>query len=130
MWKGDSKIKHDGKSCCWVVGTFILILYVIFRLMVAISCLSLQTVFIISVCNSQLLDFIENELIRVLSFIPGVATILPNLIRKLHTIRDKYMSPSPPVSSNIKVIYTHISVISIPMHDALGLQQYFCQGLI
>ena len=98
-----------------------LVLDIIFRLMVVISCLSSQTVFIISVCNYQLLNFIENELIRVLSFVPGVATILPDLIRKLHTIRDKYMSPSPPVSSNIKVIYTQISVISIPMQNALGL---------
>lgn len=73
----------------------------------------IQTVFIISVCNYQLLDFIENELIRMLSFIPGVATILPDLIRKLHTIRDKYMSPSPPVSSNIKVKSWDLSLASI-----------------
>ncbi|XVF31336.1 hypothetical protein REPUB_Repub16aG0136900 [Reevesia pubescens] len=73
----------------------------------------IQTVFIISVCNYQLLDFIENELIRVLSFIPGVATILPNLIRILHIIRDKYMSPSPAVSSNIKVKRWDLSLASI-----------------
>ncbi|XWS64540.1 hypothetical protein CRYUN_Cryun05aG0012800 [Craigia yunnanensis] len=73
----------------------------------------IQTVFIISICNYQLFDFIENELIRVLSFIPGVATILPNLIRKLHTIRDKYMSPSPPVSSNIQVKRWDLSFASI-----------------
>ncbi|XVF41923.1 hypothetical protein PTKIN_Ptkin01aG0319700 [Pterospermum kingtungense] len=73
----------------------------------------IQTVFIISVCNYQLLDFIENELIRVLSFVPGVATILPDLIRKLHTIRDKYLSPSPPVSSNIKVKRWDLSLASI-----------------
>ncbi|XWS57534.1 hypothetical protein CRYUN_Cryun09bG0182700 [Craigia yunnanensis] len=73
----------------------------------------IQTVFIISVCNYQLLDFIENELIRVFSFIPGVATILPDLIRKLRTIRDKYVSPSPPVSSNIKVKRRYLSLASI-----------------
>ncbi|OMO62562.1 vacuole membrane protein 1 [Corchorus capsularis] len=73
----------------------------------------IQTVFIISVCNYQLLDFIEHELIRVLSFIPGLATILPNLIMKLHTIRDKYMSPSPPVSSNVKVNKWNLSLASI-----------------
>ncbi|XVF06085.1 hypothetical protein REPUB_Repub06bG0017900 [Reevesia pubescens] len=73
----------------------------------------IQTVFIISVCNYQLLDFIENELIRVLSFVPGVATILPNLIRNLHTIRDKYMSHSPPISSNIKVKRWNLSLASI-----------------
>ncbi|KAK6233111.1 hypothetical protein SCA6_003184 [Theobroma cacao] len=73
----------------------------------------IQTVFIISVCNYQLLDFIENELIRVLSFIPGLATILPNLIMKLQTIRDKYLSPSPPVSSNIKVKRWDLSLASM-----------------
>ncbi|KAE8678958.1 Vacuole membrane protein KMS1 [Hibiscus syriacus] len=73
----------------------------------------IQTVFIISVCNYQLLDFIENEFVRVLSFIPGLATIMPNLIGKLHTVRDKYMSPSPPVPANIKVNKWDLSVASI-----------------
>lgn len=59
----------------------------------------IQTAFIISVCNNQLLDLIENQLVRVLGLIPGVASFLPNIISKLHTAREKYMAASPPVSS-------------------------------
>ncbi|XP_058001065.1 vacuole membrane protein KMS1 isoform X1 [Hevea brasiliensis] len=63
----------------------------------------IQTVFIISVCNNQLLDWIENELIWVLSFVPGLDSVLPKLIGKLHAIKEKYMSPVPPLPSNNKV---------------------------
>lgn len=63
---------------------------------------SLQTVFIISVCNNQLLDWMENELIWVLSLVPGFAPVLPNLVAKLHTMRAKYLKPQQP-SSHIKV---------------------------
>ncbi|KAI5649125.1 hypothetical protein M9H77_35130 [Catharanthus roseus] len=63
----------------------------------------IQTLFIISVCNNQLLHWIENELIWVLSFIPGFNSILPDLIAKLHSMRDKYLAPKPTVPSNIKV---------------------------
>ncbi|XP_049414263.1 vacuole membrane protein KMS1-like isoform X4 [Solanum stenotomum] len=59
----------------------------------------IQTAFIISVCNNQLLDLIENQLVRVLGLIPGVASFLPNIISKLHIAREKYMAASPPVSS-------------------------------
>ncbi|KAH7573757.1 hypothetical protein JRO89_XS03G0203000 [Xanthoceras sorbifolium] len=61
----------------------------------------IQTVFIISVCNNQLLDWIENELIWILSHVPGFAPVLPNLVAKLHAIRARYLKPQPP--SNIKV---------------------------
>lgn len=61
----------------------------------------IQTVFIILVCNNQLLDWIENELIWVFSFIPGLSAILPDLISKLHAAKQKYMTPPP--SSNMKV---------------------------
>jgi hypothetical protein len=60
----------------------------------------LQTVFIISVCNNQLLSWIENELIWIFSLIPGFASVLPNLIVKLNAAKDKYMNP---VASNMKV---------------------------
>ncbi|KAF7145583.1 hypothetical protein RHSIM_Rhsim04G0206000 [Rhododendron simsii] len=63
----------------------------------------IQTVFIISVCNNQLLDWIENEMIWVLSFIPGLASALPNLVSKLKAMRAKYMATPPPMSSKIKV---------------------------
>ncbi|XP_071722650.1 vacuole membrane protein KMS1-like [Rutidosis leptorrhynchoides] len=62
----------------------------------------IQTVFIISVCNNQLLDWIENELILVLGLIPGFdSSYLHNLKTKIDAMKDKYMKPSPP--SNIKV---------------------------
>jgi len=62
-----------------------------------------QTIFIISVCNNQLLNWIENELIWVLSLIPGFAPALPHLTAKLHAMKEKYMAPAPPASSDMKV---------------------------
>lgn len=59
----------------------------------------IQAAFIISVCNNQLLDLIENQLVRVLGLLPGVASFLPNIISKLYIAREKYMAASPPVSS-------------------------------
>ncbi|GLT99665.1 hypothetical protein SLE2022_170890 [Rubroshorea leprosula] len=63
----------------------------------------IQTAFIISVCNNQLLNWVENELIWVLSLAPGLDSSLPKLTAKLHAVRDKYLAPAPPVHSNIKV---------------------------
>ncbi|KAK2371799.1 meiotic spindle pole body protein Kms1 [Trifolium repens] len=60
----------------------------------------IQTVFIISVCNNQLLDWIENEFIWVLSHIPGFASVLPKLIANLHAMKDKYLKAPYPVSPN------------------------------
>ncbi|KAL3641997.1 meiotic spindle pole body protein Kms1 [Castilleja foliolosa] len=62
----------------------------------------IQTVFIISVCNNQLLHWIENELIWVLSFLPGFDSILSNLIPKLHSMKDKYLATKSHVPTNIK----------------------------
>ncbi|KAJ6775526.1 MEMBRANE-ASSOCIATED PROGESTERONE RECEPTOR COMPONENT-RELATED [Salix purpurea] len=45
------------------------------------------------------LTFIENEIIRLLSFVPGLATVLPKLVAKLQIIRNKYMAPTPTVSN-------------------------------
>ncbi|XP_059649887.1 vacuole membrane protein KMS1-like [Cornus florida] len=73
----------------------------------------IQTVFIISVCNNQLLDWIENELIWLLGLIPGFSSALPNLIAKLHAMKDKYMATPPPVPSNIKVKKWDLSFASI-----------------
>ncbi|GKV42760.1 hypothetical protein SLEP1_g50134 [Rubroshorea leprosula] len=63
----------------------------------------IQTAFIISVCNNQLLNWVENELIWVLSLAPGLDSSLPKLTAKLHAVRDKYLAAPPPVHSNIKV---------------------------
>lgn len=57
----------------------------------------IQTVFIIAMCNNQLLELVENELIWVLGLIPGFSSVLPTIVSKLHMIQDKYLSP--PVSS-------------------------------
>ncbi|KAE8663461.1 Vacuole membrane protein KMS1 [Hibiscus syriacus] len=61
----------------------------------------IQMVFIISVCNNQLLDWIENELIWILGFIPGFDTFLPTLTAKLHAAKDKHLAPRP-LPTNIK----------------------------
>ncbi|RWW77688.1 hypothetical protein BHE74_00014133, partial [Ensete ventricosum] len=61
----------------------------------------IQTVFIISLCNNQLLEWLENELIWVLGLIPGFSSVLPNLIDKLHMVQNKYLStpvPEPTLS--------------------------------
>ncbi|KAL5541597.1 hypothetical protein UlMin_009307 [Ulmus minor] len=63
----------------------------------------IQTFFIISVCNNQLINWIENELIWVLSFIPGLASFLPKVIRKVDAMKEKYLTTSSTVTSNIKV---------------------------
>ncbi|XP_022738759.1 vacuole membrane protein KMS1-like [Durio zibethinus] len=62
----------------------------------------IQTVFIISVCNNQLLDWIENELIWVLSLIPGLDAFLPTLTAKLHAVKEKYLATPRTMPSNIK----------------------------
>ncbi|CAK8539157.1 unnamed protein product [Lathyrus sativus] len=60
----------------------------------------IQTVFIISVCNNQLLDWIETELIWVLSHVPVFASVLPKLVANLHAMKAKYLKAPQPVSPN------------------------------
>ncbi|KAH9682739.1 vacuole membrane protein KMS1 [Citrus sinensis] len=60
----------------------------------------------------QLLDWIENELIWVLSLVPGFAPVLPSLVAKLHTMRAKYLKPQQP-SSHIKVKKWDFSFASV-----------------
>ncbi|KAJ0982302.1 hypothetical protein J5N97_010557 [Dioscorea zingiberensis] len=52
----------------------------------------IQTVFIICVCNNQLLEWVENELLWVLGLFPGFSYMLPNIITKLHLAKEKYLS--------------------------------------
>ncbi|XP_041000840.1 vacuole membrane protein KMS1-like [Juglans microcarpa x Juglans regia] len=73
----------------------------------------IQTVFVISVCNNQLLNWIENELIWLLSLIPGFASVLPGLVVKLNAVKAKYLTAPPPVASNIKVKKWDFSLASI-----------------
>ncbi|XP_015875210.3 vacuole membrane protein KMS1-like isoform X2 [Ziziphus jujuba] len=73
----------------------------------------IQTVFIISVCNNQLLDLIENKLIWLLSQFPVLGPLIPNLSGKLHTVKEKYMHASHQVPSNTKVKRWNLSFASI-----------------
>ncbi|KAI3970031.1 hypothetical protein MKW92_007343 [Papaver armeniacum] len=74
----------------------------------------IQTAFIISVCNNQLLDWIENELIWVLGFVPGLSSVLPNLISKLHAVKEKYLAPPAPMSSSDEVQkWWNLSITSV-----------------
>ncbi|KMZ62210.1 hypothetical protein ZOSMA_482G00020 [Zostera marina] len=52
----------------------------------------IQSTFIIILYNNQLLELMENELIWIFNHIPGLSFILPNMIRKLHKIREAYLS--------------------------------------
>ncbi|KAL9683582.1 hypothetical protein QQ045_015404 [Rhodiola kirilowii] len=73
-----------------------------------------NTVFIISVCNNQLLDWpIENELIWLLSQVPGFAAVLPNIVAKLNAMRDKYLAAPAPTPAHIKVKKWDFSFASI-----------------
>lgn len=64
----------------------------------------MQTIFIIAVCNNQLLDWIENELIWILSFVPGFSSVLPGVIAKLNAVKAKYLkAPSHAMTANPKV---------------------------
>ncbi|KAL8162698.1 hypothetical protein V2J09_014187 [Rumex salicifolius] len=73
----------------------------------------IQTVFIISICNNQLLHWVENELIWALSFIPGISSTLPGMITKLHSIKDKYLLATPPGPPDTKVKKWRLSFSSI-----------------
>ncbi|XP_073308977.1 vacuole membrane protein KMS1-like [Primulina huaijiensis] len=70
----------------------------------------MQTVFVISVCNNQLIEWIENKLIWALSFIPGLDSILPDLSVKLHSIKEKYLAIEAQAPSNIQVKKWNISL--------------------
>lgn len=59
----------------------------------------IQTVFIISVCNNQLFQWVENEFIWVLGHIPGFSSMLPNIVAKLHKLKQKFISSRFPDSA-------------------------------
>ncbi|ONM37366.1 Vacuole membrane protein KMS1 [Zea mays] len=58
----------------------------------------IQTLFIVSLCNNQLLYLIEKELIWIFGHVPGFSATLPSVIARLHAAKDKYLSPPAPVS--------------------------------
>ncbi|KAK6915578.1 SNARE associated Golgi protein [Dillenia turbinata] len=75
----------------------------------------IQAVFIISVCNNQLLELVENRLIWLFSLVPGLAPILPDIINKLNNVKEKYMAPSAPTPdpSETKVKKWDLSFASV-----------------
>ncbi|KAL8171347.1 hypothetical protein V2J09_023151 [Rumex salicifolius] len=73
----------------------------------------IQTVFIISVCNNQLLHWVENDMIWVLSFIPGLPSVLPSMINKLHGVKDRYLTVTPPGPPDSEVKKWRLSLGSI-----------------
>ncbi|KAG7026241.1 Vacuole membrane protein KMS1 [Cucurbita argyrosperma subsp. argyrosperma] len=73
----------------------------------------IQTIFIIAVCNNQLLDWIENELLWILSFVPGFSSILPGLVAKLNAVKSKYLKAPSQVAANAKANKWDFSVSSI-----------------
>lgn len=89
----------------------------------------MQTVFIISVCNNQLLNWIESELLWTFSFIPGVASVLPPVVAKLQAIKDKYMAATPPDSSRIKVINFFVRFLFLNKTDIVfNFDGFFFSG--
>ncbi|KAH7665654.1 Vacuole membrane protein VMP1 protein [Dioscorea alata] len=64
----------------------------------------IQTVFIICVCNNQLLEWVENELFWVLGLFPGFSYMLPNIITKLHLAKERYLSAPAPVTAAVSDI--------------------------
>ncbi|CAN8306199.1 unnamed protein product [Cochlearia groenlandica] len=88
----------------------------------------IQTVFIICVCNNQLLDWLENELIYILSFVPGFASVLPGITAKLRLMKEKYLVASPPVTSDINVKKWDLSFATVWNGVVwLMLLNFFCQ---
>lgn len=63
----------------------------------------IQTLFIISLCNNQLLYLMEKELIWIFGHIPGFSANLPSVIAKLHTAKEKYLSPPASVSPSSQI---------------------------
>lgn len=61
----------------------------------------IQTIFIILVCNNQLLEWVENEFILILEHIPVLSGILPHVMDKLHNAKERFNQQHnmPPLSS-------------------------------
>ncbi|XP_072989239.1 vacuole membrane protein KMS1-like [Typha latifolia] len=60
----------------------------------------IQTVFIISLCNNQLLELIEEKLVLVFGNDSSFSAMLPIVIAKLDMVREKYLSAPAPASDS------------------------------
>lgn len=83
--------------------------------------------FIISVCNNQLLHWMENELLWLSSFVPGFSSVMPNLIAMLHSVKDKYLAAKPHVPSSVKVFARPV-LKSLSLSRSLSSYICFCQA--
>ncbi|KAJ3696085.1 hypothetical protein LUZ60_001462 [Juncus effusus] len=54
----------------------------------------IQTIFIISLCNNSLLEFVETKLIWLFGKIPGFSRALLSIVAKLDLVKDKLISTS------------------------------------
>ncbi|KAJ4754543.1 Vacuole membrane protein 1 [Rhynchospora pubera] len=63
----------------------------------------IQTVFLISLCNNSLLEFVETRLIWLLGHIPGFSTVLPSIVAKLQSAKEKFLSSSLTSSATSQV---------------------------
>lgn len=72
-------------------------------------------------CNNQLLELVENELIWVLGLIPGFSSVLPNMVAKLHMIQGKYLSPPVPSPAMSDKMVGHLQTLGIVFSDSFIL---------
>lgn len=63
----------------------------------------LQSIFVIALCNNQLLMLLENEFIWVLEHTPGLSLMVPSIITRLHKIKETYLSSQFSDASHVKV---------------------------
>nr|TKW35423.1 hypothetical protein SEVIR_2G371300v2 [Setaria viridis] len=69
----------------------------------AIVKVCLQTTLVITLCNNQLFDLVEKRLIWAFGIVPGVASVVPSLVAKLKTAKDKFLSAHVAASASIAV---------------------------
>ncbi|KAM0898670.1 hypothetical protein ACQ4PT_021825 [Festuca glaucescens] len=60
----------------------------------------MQTTLVITLCNNQLLELVEEKFVWLFSNFPGVSSILPSLVAKLKTAKDKLLIASVAASSS------------------------------
>ncbi|KQK15633.1 hypothetical protein BRADI_1g24090v3 [Brachypodium distachyon] len=60
----------------------------------------MQTTLVITLCNNQLLELVEKRLVWVFSNVPGVSSIVPYLVTKLKTAKDKFLIASVAASAS------------------------------
>ncbi|WVZ66423.1 hypothetical protein U9M48_015639 [Paspalum notatum var. saurae] len=67
----------------------------------AIVKVCIQTTLVITLCNNQLLDLVEKKLIWAFGNVPGVASVLPSLVVKLKTSKNKFLSAHVAASASV-----------------------------